>query len=217
MYIPKNRIITNLYSNDNKLVYKANQEFYTGFYYKTFDGKYFTGKTPNDPPNVELELVEDTENTFTPDLPQNELAYTDAPTIFNNIDTPGYNEEMVITYARLQGIDLNKSTRKFLPYQCYPQPTIDDYELGSFIRYFCVKINQPIYFELDKKIYGELKNQSDKYLWEPYIPFSIQWTLAGDRNYVETTNSNIVRLHEKRSKRVGLGKFLKYDFLKFYL
>ena len=59
MYIPKNRILTNQYSNDRKLVYKTSQEVYIGSYYKTFDGKYFTGKTPNDPPNLELLFVED--------------------------------------------------------------------------------------------------------------------------------------------------------------
>ena len=54
MYIPKNRILTNQYTSDNKLMIKETQEFYRGFYYKQFDGKYFSGKTPNDPPNVEL-------------------------------------------------------------------------------------------------------------------------------------------------------------------
>ena len=95
MYIPKNRILTNQYSNDRKLVYKTSQEVYIGSYYKTFDGKYFTGKTPNDPPNLELLFVEDTENSFTPLLPQNKLAYGEAPTIFDSIDIPGYSENMV--------------------------------------------------------------------------------------------------------------------------
>ena len=141
MYIPKNRILTNQYSNDRKLVYKTSQEVYIGSYYKTFDGKYFTGKTPNNPPNLELQLVEDTELDFTPSLPQNKLAYVNPPTIFDDINTPGYSSTMVITYAKLQGINLNDSTRKFLPYQCYPSPTPNDYEIGSFTRYFSMKIN----------------------------------------------------------------------------
>ena len=216
MYIPKNRIITNLYSNDRKLVYKATQEVYVGFYYKTFEGKLFTGKTPNDPPNVKLILVEDTETTFTANLPQNEIAYTDAPTIFDSIDTPGYSEAMVIAYAKLNGTDLNQSTRKSTPYQCFPTPTINDYEVGSYTRYFSKKINELSYLELDVELYDNLNSENGDWLWEPYNVFQIQWTLTGTEEKVSLTNSNIVRIQERRMKIKGFGRFLKFDFLKYY-
>ena len=85
MYVPKSRIVTNLYTNTKELVLKDTQEYYTGFYYKTFNGKYYTGKTPNDPPNDELVKVEDTAVTFEPNQPQNEIAYGDFPTIFDSL------------------------------------------------------------------------------------------------------------------------------------
>ena len=136
MYTPKNRILTNQVTRNNKLVIKSTQEFYNGFYHKLYNGKMYTGKTPNDPPIQELEEVVPTDQGFTPDLPQTELAYTDAPTIFDSLDTPGYSEEMVITYANLQGIDLNKPQRKFLPYSYYPKPTEEDYEIGDVYKIF---------------------------------------------------------------------------------
>ena len=216
MYIPKNRILTNQFSNDRKLVYKSTQEVYVGFYYKTFDGKYFTGKTQNDPPNDELVVVEDTFTSYSPTLPQSEIAYTDAPTIFEDINTPGYSEEMVITYARLQNIDLNQSTRKFLPYQCYPTPTVEDYEIGSFIRFFSKKINEISYLELNKDLYDELNSKNGDYLWEPYHVLKIQWTLIGIEEEVKQTNSNIVKIEERRRGITGLGRFLKFNFLKYY-
>ena len=216
MYIPKNRILTNQFSNDRKLVYKSTQEVYVGFYYKTFDGKYFTGKTQNDPPNDELVVVEDTFTSYSPTLPQSEIAYTDAPTIFEDINTPGYSEEMVITYARLQNIDLNQSTRKFLPYQCYPTPTVEDYEIGSFIRFFSKKINEISYLELNKDLYSELNSKNGDYLWEPYHVLKIQWTLIGIEEEVKQTNSNIVKIEERRMGITGLGRFLKFNFLKYY-
>ena len=216
MYIPKNRILTNQYSNDRKLVYKSTKEFYIGFYYKTFDGKYFTGKTPNDLPNVELIAVEDTETTFKPNLPQNQIAYTDAPTIFDSINTPGYSEDMVIAYSQLQNIDLNQSTRKSLPYQCYPPPTVSDYEIGSYTRFFSKKTNEISYLELDEGIYDKLNSKNGDWLWEPYTVFKIQWTLIGIVEEVSLTNSNIVRIQERRMKITGLGRFLKFDFLKYY-
>jgi hypothetical protein len=216
MYVPKSRIVTNLYTNTKELVLKDTQEYYTGFYYKTFNGKYYTGKTPNDPPNDELVKVEDTAVTFEPNQPQNEIAYGDFPTIFDSLDTPGYDSSMVVKYALLQGVNLNESTRKFLPSQFFSNPTAEDYTLGSFTRYFCVKINQPTYLELNEKDFKALTNQDNKYLWEPYLPFSTQWTLVGNEREVFNTNRNIVLLTERRLKIRGLGMFLKENYLKFY-
>tara|TARA_R110000851_G_scaffold128760_2_gene261283 strand:- start:3898 stop:4551 length:654 start_codon:yes stop_codon:yes gene_type:complete len=217
MYIPKNRILTNQYTDDNKLMVKSTQEYYRGFYYKQFDGKYFTGKTPNDLPNNELVPIEDTATTFLPDTIQNSIAYGDYPTIFDDLNTPGYDEGMVVDYARLQGINLDEAARTLVPNQAYPEPTIDDYELGQFTRYFCVKVNQPIYLELNKETYEKIKDKDVAYLWQPYTPFKIQWTIVGDREEVKQTNRNIVLLQERDNKRIGLSSFLKNNYTKFYL
>ena len=217
MYIPKNRILTNQYTDDNKLMVKSTQEYYRGFYYKQFDGKYFTGKTPNDLPNNELVPIEDTATTFLPDAIQNSIAYGDYPTIFDDLNTPGYDQGMVVDYARLQGINLDEAARTLIPNQAYPEPTIDDYELGQFTRYFCVKVNQPIYLELNKETYEKIRDKDVAYLWQPYTPFKIQWTIVGDREEVKQTNRNIVLLQERDNKRIGLSSFLKNNYTKFYL
>ena len=216
MYIPNSRIITNLYSNDRKLVYKATKEFYIGFYYKTYDGRYYTGKTQNDPPNVELEIVEDTDTSFTPNLPQNEIAYGDFPSIFPDINTPGYDEGMVVDYAKLQKINLNVSTRKSVPYQCYPSPIEDDYKVGSYTRFFSKKINEQFYLELDEDLYDKLDSKDGDWMWEPYLIFKIQWVLTGIEEEVEKTNSSMIQIAERRNKIIGLGRFLKFDFSKYY-
>ena len=211
MYIPKNRIVTNQYSNDSSLVVKSTGKFYKGFYYKTFDGKYFSGKTPNDPPNVELEIVtlvgEETSQT----LPQNQILYSDIA-----IDPPGYSEEMVTNYANINNINLNNLPLKSTPVQSYPTPTEDDYKLGVFTRYFCVKINENRYLELSKDVYDKLVNKNSNYLWEPYTPFKLQWTIAGELDYVVNTNRNIILLTEKRLKRKGLDIFLRRNYGKFW-
>jgi|TARA_R100001224_G_scaffold113501_1_gene99097 hypothetical protein len=217
MYIPKNRILTNQYTSDNKLMVKETQEFYRGYYYKTFEGKYFTGKTPNELPNVELVEVEDVGVTYKPEQIQNEIAFGDFPTIFDEIDTPGYDEGMVVDYARLQGINLLQSTRTIIPTQAYPTPSIDDYELGQFTRYFAIKINQDTYLELNNEVYGKLKKQDAGYLWQPYQCFKIQWTITGIEEEVRNTNNNIVLIQERKMKRQGFGRFLKFNFTKFYL
>tara|TARA_R110000803_G_scaffold80893_4_gene146753 strand:- start:518 stop:1171 length:654 start_codon:yes stop_codon:yes gene_type:complete len=216
MYIPKSRILTNQYSNDNSLVYKSNKEVYKGFYYKTFEGKYFTGKTQNDPPNEELELVQDINSTPIVNTPQSSIAYSDAPTIFEDINTPGYSESMVIKYANLQEVDLTKSTAVNMPTQEYPSPKEEEYAVGSFTRYFCCKINQPIWLELSPETFDKLNSRSSEWLWKPYQLVTLQWTLTGSRNYVATTNRNIIILAERRNKVTGLNEFLRGNWLKFY-
>ena len=46
MYYPQSQIIVNLYTNGQEFIIKSSEENYIGNYWKTSDGKYFTGKTP---------------------------------------------------------------------------------------------------------------------------------------------------------------------------
>ena len=58
MYFPLSQISTNLYTSGWEFQYpaasgKVSLE-YTGYYFKTSGGRYFTGKTPQDVPNDEI-------------------------------------------------------------------------------------------------------------------------------------------------------------------
>jgi len=57
-YYPKNKIQTGLYTTGGEFVFISTQQSYTGPYYKLYNGKYFTGQTPNDPTTQELIIVE---------------------------------------------------------------------------------------------------------------------------------------------------------------
>ena len=50
-YIPKSQIKENQFTPGAEWYYVKNQASYTGFYYVLSNGKAFTGKNPNDPPN----------------------------------------------------------------------------------------------------------------------------------------------------------------------
>ena len=215
-YIPKNKISTNLYSRNNDLVYKSNQKKYTGYYYKTYTGQYFTGKNPDDGVNDELVRVLPTDTDYNRNSLQSKIAFTDAPTIFNSLDTPGYSEEMIINYTTLKGISLNESTYKHLPTSYYPKPTEDDYNLGVFTRYFCVKVNENIYLEISKDTYDALSKKKGEWMWQLYTPFQFLWTISGEEKEIEKTNYNMTLIQEKRLKRRGLTQFLKNNYLKFY-
>jgi hypothetical protein len=207
MYIPKNRLITNLQTNQGEFVYKDTLISYDGYYWKSYDGKYFTGKTPNDSPSVEIILQV---NTNTP---------TDSPTLtiapfYNNIIDNNSEIDLTSEYIPLKNIDI--ATVKLLPSQYYPTPTQDDYNLGAFSRYFVVKANENIYLEVNKDTYDNINNQNTDWAWELYTPISILWTLIGERDTVFITNRNITQLTEQRLKRRGLQEFLKRNYLKFY-
>ncbi len=53
-YIPKNKIQTNLYTEGDEYVYASSKSKYVGHYYKLYNGKIFSGKTPNYPNTEEL-------------------------------------------------------------------------------------------------------------------------------------------------------------------
>lgn len=215
MYIPKNRITTNLYTNTNELVYKISKLPYNGYYWKTYDGKFFTGKTPNDTPYQELEKNTIVEDSINPIVPSSGIAFTDSPSPLSDDNAP-YSEKLIIDYSRLKNINLNQPSQKLTPQQYYPTPTSDDYKLGSFTRYFISKINEPICIELNKSTYDKISQQDNNWNWEIYTPFNIQWALTGEKEQVYKTNRNIVLIEERKIKSKGLSILLKNDYLKFY-
>jgi hypothetical protein len=216
MYIPKNRLITNLYTRGNELVYKDDKALYTGYYYKTYDGKYFTGKTPNEKPNDELELTTLNAKTFEALENKSQIAFIDTPVVPSDNKAELVNSILIIDYSKLKGIDLNNPTGLIVPSQYYPQPIQSNYDLGSFVRYFIVKINESKFLEINQNTYDAIKTQNKEWSWEAYTPFLIQWTLVGGKQQVYNTNKNIVLLAEQRLGKKGLGRFLKEDYNQFY-
>jgi hypothetical protein len=61
-YIPKNKIQTDLYTSNRgapelQFITVKDGNPYTGYYYKLYNGKYFSGKNPNDPLTQEIIVV----------------------------------------------------------------------------------------------------------------------------------------------------------------
>ena len=220
MYIPKNRIVTNLYTNNNNFVYKDSKTPFIGYYYKTFEGKFFAGKTPNDGTNEEIIQIQNQETLTNSKNPHNNLtsqiAFTDSPLPFSGENEKLYNSELIFNYSKIKKIDLNNKLIKNIPALYYPEPNESDYKLGSFTRYFVTKVNEILFIEIDKETYDSIYNHNINWVWELYTPFYFQWTLKGEESFVYNTNKNITLLTEKRLNKKGLTKYLKEDYLKFY-
>lgn len=227
MYVPKNKIITNLYTGGNEFQYKGNGEGYVGYYHKLYNGKFFTGKSPEDSPVYEI--IESNQNDITSqpfDLtPVNKIALflgdPDPPVSPQSVDSPSiWNQSDIITYLKINDQSTTDDQPKNVPSQYYPQPTEKDYNLGVFTRYFCVKNNENVYTEISKDTYDSLTSQKKDWAWELYFPFKVLWTLTGEEKEVEKANYNITLLFEQRlqrqQKKRGFKEFIRGNYLKFY-
>ena len=204
MYFPKSQIETNLYSN-NDLTILNTGKLYVGFYWATSNGKFFVGKTPEDP-NSHIELVQ-----------ASSTAASNAASLEPNLgkEQPFYVYYLKnLDYIKLANIKGNPpSSPKYIP----AQPTLEDYQKGYFQRYFCKKINEIKFIETSIEEYIKLKNQDEDIAFNLYNPFILQWVISGDKKQVAIKNKNTVDSLQKPNKGfIGLNNYLKSNYLQFY-
>ena len=220
MYFPKSQIQPNLYTNGTEFQKLTDRSIYTGFYFKTSTGLFYTGKTPNDGPNTQLvKLNPDTLNnqTYSP-LPTTPNTIPDTLkliVIANDVSTNGLN----IPYPTQVNLSLypKKSTFRFLPQYSGVQLTDEDIKVGVVQRYFCKKNNELIYLETNKENYNLLINRSPNIAWDLYTPISMLWYIDGGLDKAYSTNKNLASLIERNNKWYGFTQYFKDDFTKFYL
>tara|TARA_Y100000592_G_scaffold64159_1_gene99963 strand:- start:105 stop:920 length:816 start_codon:yes stop_codon:yes gene_type:complete len=217
MYVPKNRIKENLYTPGDEFVIKSTGENYTGFYHSLWNGKTYTGKTVNDSNIREIVSEIPSDALFTPP----ELGDVNRIALFLNDPDPIVPENQWIqkdvqTFLALNGLDITDDQPRGMPQEHYASPTEEDYQLGSFTRYFVVKINELQYIELSSKDYDKIVKKSNKIVWELFTPFKIQWTLEGVEENVFDINRDQVLIAQQQIKRLGLTDYLQNDYLQFY-
>jgi hypothetical protein len=204
MYYPKNKIKTNLYTNGNELVYRNSLVSYSGFYYKTYDGKYFSGKSNDDITSEELISIISTNNA--------DKEYQIAIESQTNPDVSSINTTLI----NLGYTELGLPQFSQLPKFTYSQPTQEDYKKGRFERYFVKKSNEPTFIEIDKLQFERFLSKDTQYAWQFYIPFNMTWLIAGDK--VKETNFRIASQIQSNNKVYGFVKYLELTggFDKFY-
>lgn len=197
-YYPLSQIKPNLYTNGDEFTLSSTGENYIGYYFKTSDGKYFTGRNQNDLPNQPLSLN-------TPSLPSLPLS------------TP-FIENIIVDntdYSTINNIDLDKIT--IIPTYAPTFPTQQDYQIGEFRRFFCKKTNEIQYVEIQQEMYTKLVSRDPQVLWSLYFPFNIPWVITGDKEKVARTNRNIVELTMKQFKLPRFNDYLKNDYTKYLI
>jgi hypothetical protein len=188
IYYPKANIIPNLYSNGEVAVKGSNQP-YIGYFFTTFDGKAYTGREPGDGANIELTI------------PLSSL-YTN-----EDATNPDYRFIGTNDFYSSNLLNLKRPVRTpiLTPTKYYPVPQDSDYQTGEFQRYFSKKINENIYTETRELFQNNL-----------YIGFSIPWLIRGNIDNVAKVNQRIVALKEAELGVLGLGLYLKNNYIQFY-
>lgn len=195
MYYPKSQIKTNLYSNGDYIL-STTLIPYTGYYYETSQGTFFTGKTPNNPPNIKL---------FFPSTP---------------FPLPGLKElpptsEITFTSEEFLYSSININPR-IIPQFNPTIPTTQDQQNGQFTRYFCKKTNELTYIEIDQNTYQQLIKNDSKIAWDLYNPTQMIWIIKGDQTQVFNSNKSSAIAIEQNLKWHGFSQYFQNKFLKYY-
>jgi hypothetical protein len=207
MYFPKSQITTNLSTNGKEFKIVNNDEFYTGFYFSTSDGRYYTGKTPQDGNNLLL-IREETRDS--------QLELTDSLSNNLNIIPPrileSYNNRSTLP-------DILESKNIISPVP--PQgnivfPTEEDYETGEYQRYFLKHNINNIYLEVNQATYNNFFNLNPSVQYQLYTAIQISWILVGKPIEVYEINRNIVLLYERENNIRGFFNFFKGRYLKYF-
>ena len=197
MYFPKSQIKTNLYTKGGEYSFANSNDSYIGYYYKTSDGRYFSGRTPNESPTFELFNLSLENLPLTPSL---------ETTDYYSIDRG---------YARSTNLSFNQ-TPPSPPKQSYPIVTENDYKLGEFQRYFVKKGNETQFLEISLEDYRKYVSQDRDVMFELYIPIQINWILTGEKEQVYQVNQSIVSRTEREQNLPGFTQYFRDRFTQFY-
>jgi len=202
-YYPKNRITINKYTRGDE--YQLNGKPYIGAYYKTFNGKIYTGINPVIGSSQELQAIQNNNININLDNKKGVI-------ILNN------KSDQYIKNPNIKNLQSYQ-----IPPQYYPQPTDSDYAKGYIMRYFAKKRNDIGYvIEISKDTYLSLQSSTSEYDYITYQAIDLFWQITGplkdtreNRQYkisgIIDTNKRLVQTKDKLFR--GLIEYIgeKYD------
>ena len=206
-YYPSFAIQSNLNTVGGEFL--LNGQPYSGRYYETYDGRAFTGSTPEVGPNQLLERIP---------------IYVSAP----GLNATNLSRKSKTDLAGKTGLIVSTATNPRIPGQpnsYYPQPTDQDYTKGYIIRYFTKKENERGFVtEISQDEYNSIVNGTADYDITIYQTTTILWKLTGPLNSKRESQYNIIpgiietnqRLTESANRTfLGILDFIGGDYAKF--
>lgn len=220
-YYPLSQIQTDLFTNGDEYAFKSSKEPYKGPYYKTSDGKTYSGKIPS---NQSKEIIPVNPVTLEPSDESITFSSISSNTTINIIGGPDetddssiYDENGNVLYnANSFGYNFQGNAR-IIPSSYYPSLTQEQKDNGQFTRYFTKKTNELRYIEIDKPTYDALKSRDNSIAWDLYEPASLIWRIKGNKQEIYTSNRGSALSIEQQFKWPGFHKYFKDKFTQFYL
>jgi hypothetical protein len=223
MYYPKSQIKTNLNTKGGFLRYVLSKQEYKGYYFETSTGAYYSGKTPQDPPVLELELIPNNSVEYT--RLTNQISVNPAkgdPVIdeaYASDKSDLTNDQIsffILPSSYISSTKIDTTVSPLFPKQTYPIPTDNDYKLGEFQRYFLKKGNEIKFLEISLEDYRKYVNRDKDVMFELYTPIQINWILTGEEKQVYQVNQSIVARAEREQNLPGFTQYFRGKFTQFY-
>jgi hypothetical protein len=212
-YYPKSQILPNQKTNGKEFIDSSTGEEYKGDYHKLSNGATFTGKNPQDGPNIQLFPLPPTSNDTSYNTPSDPFESEGISPIVAKQDSNFYRTSVNKTYFNS---DSNFSQRKS-PKRSNTTPTEKDNKLGIFTRYFCKKNNELKYFEINKETHNLLSTQNSSIAWDLYSSIPLLWYIKGNKQQIYTLNKGLSKSIEKKNQWYGFSQYFKDKFTQFYL
>lgn len=205
-YYPKSQIKTNLYTNGGEFTLIQNQTSnqsgdYIGYYFKTSTGQTFTGKSPSDTPNKPL-------------YPSQPIAFAENSLLdsFPSLITYSY-DQLDLSYTSANNV--NTSQTRAIPQHSITLPTAEDKKRGYFMRYFCKKSNELIYYETSQADYNKTKNRDSTMAYDLYSVAEIKWYITGDPSQVASINATNVNRIAVNNNWLGFSQYFKGNYTQY--
>ena len=217
MYYPSSQIVPNLSTSGKEFIVASTKKEYVGFYYKTSSGQYYTGKSPQSPPNLKLTRVDFNAPNYL-DLNLEEIEYGSSPTSPTLLNTRGQSLNNIQVNSTIIPEEENYPYKSVTnaPVSSTPFPTEEDYTIGEFQRYFLKKRNENLYLEVNNTTFNNYVNQVPEVQWALYLPIQLPWDLDGSLDNVYNTNKNMVLLREVNLKIRGFVEYFNDFFTRYY-
>lgn len=206
-YYPSFAIQPNLNTAGGEFL--LNGQPYSGRYYETYDGRAFTGPTPEVGPSEQLQRIP---------------FYPSAPGLTNS-NLSNKNQKQLASKTGVFASTLINNRIPGQPNSYYPKPTEQDYKKGYLIRYFTKKENERGFVtEISQDEYNSIVNGTADYDITIYQTTTILWKLTGPLNTTRQSQYNIIpgiidtnkRLTESANKTfLGIVDFINADYSKF--
>lgn len=207
-YYPSSKVIENQRTTGGEFLLRG--EKYSGKYYITYDGKAFTGSSPETGPSEPLTRDENPS--------------------YQRLDTPTNLNVVSIIDKKNNLNTVDAHTRKNLagkPVSHQPSPLASDYKKGYLIRYFTKKENEKGFIlEISQEEFNSIINGTADYDIRMYQVTKILWKLTGPLNSKRTSQYNVIpgiidtnkRLVETADKTfLGIVDFIGGEYNKFAL